>query len=129
MYCGYCGRKNLDEHSYCLGCGKPLEALSKNNITSNNDPGSSEIDYVDEVSVTEIHNILSKLKNIQPDSLSSDIPEGGINLKQYIEDFEKSILLKSLDKTKWNKKKAAELLGLNRTTLVEKLKKYGMMGK
>ena len=51
------------------------------------------------------------------------IPEEGINLKKTIEEFEKELLLEALEKTGWVKNKAANLLGLNRTTLVEKLKK------
>ena len=51
------------------------------------------------------------------------IPEEGINLKKMVEAFEKELLLEALEKTGWVKNKAANLLGLNRTTLVEKLKK------
>ena len=51
------------------------------------------------------------------------IPEDGINLKKTVEEFEKELLLEALEKTGWIKNKAANLLGLNRTTLVEKLKK------
>ena len=51
------------------------------------------------------------------------IPEEGINLKKTVEEFEKELLLEALEKTGWVKNKAAHLLGLNRTTLVEKLKK------
>ena len=51
------------------------------------------------------------------------IPEEGINLKKMVEEFEKELLLEALEKTGWVKNKAANLLGLNRTTLVEKLKK------
>ena len=51
------------------------------------------------------------------------IPEEGINLKKIVEEFEKELLLEALEKTGWVKNKAANLLDLNRTTLVEKLKK------
>jgi len=51
------------------------------------------------------------------------IPEEGINLKKMVEGFEKELLLEALEKTGWVKNKAANLLSLNRTTLVEKLKK------
>ena len=56
------------------------------------------------------------------------IPEEGINLKKTVEDFEKELLLEALEKTGWVKNKAANLLGLNRTTLVEKLKKLKITG-
>ena len=51
------------------------------------------------------------------------IPDAGISLKTVVDDFENSLILKALDKTNWNKNRAATLLRLNRTTLVEKLKK------
>jgi len=51
------------------------------------------------------------------------IPKEGINLKKTVEEFEKELLMEALEKTGWVKNKAANLLGLNRTTLVEKLKK------
>lgn len=54
---------------------------------------------------------------------TSSIPDTGISLKNVVDDFENSLILKALDKTNWNKNRAATLLRLNRTTLVEKLKK------
>jgi len=56
-------------------------------------------------------------------SLLGGLPAEGINLKKTVEDFEKELILEALAKTNWVKNKAAVLLGLNRTTLVEKLKK------
>ena len=51
------------------------------------------------------------------------IPDEGINLKKLVEGFEKELLVEALENTGWVKNKAAILLSLNRTTLVEKLKK------
>ncbi len=51
------------------------------------------------------------------------IPDTGISLKDVVDDFENTLILKALKKTNWNKNQAANLLQLNRTTLVEKLKK------
>ena len=56
-------------------------------------------------------------------SFRMGIPDEGINLKKLVEGFEKELLIEALEKTGWVKNKAAILLGLNRTTLVEKLKK------
>jgi DNA-binding NtrC family response regulator len=52
-----------------------------------------------------------------------DIPEEGINFDAAVEHFEKRLLLKALEKTNGVKTKAAALLHMNRTTLVEKVKK------
>ena len=51
------------------------------------------------------------------------IPDRGISFKSVVSKFENELILKALKKTHWNKNKAASLLNLNRTTLVEKIKK------
>jgi nitrogen regulation protein NR(I) len=51
------------------------------------------------------------------------LPDAGINLNSVLENMEKKLILSALEKTGGIKNKAAELLGLNRTTLIEKLKK------
>lgn len=56
-------------------------------------------------------------------STTVQIPEEGISFKTVVSDFENELILKALEKTDWNKNKAASLLKLNRTTLVEKIKK------
>jgi DNA-binding NtrC family response regulator len=40
--------------------------------------------------------------------------------------YEAHLILAALERTHWNKNKAAQLLGLNRTTLLEKIKKLGL---
>jgi len=52
------------------------------------------------------------------------LTEEGINLNSAVTEFEKALILQSLEKTQWVKNKAAQLLNLNRTTLVEKIKRY-----
>jgi DNA-binding NtrC family response regulator len=54
------------------------------------------------------------------------MPEEGINLKQMVEEFEKELIIEALEKTNGVKNQAATLLGLNRTTLVEKIKKMNI---
>jgi transcriptional regulator with GAF, ATPase, and Fis domain len=55
------------------------------------------------------------------------LPREGINLKEAVDRYETTIILAALERCSWVKNKAATLLGLNRTTLVEKLKKKGLM--
>jgi DNA-binding NtrC family response regulator len=55
------------------------------------------------------------------------IPENGINLNQVVSSIEEDLIMQALDRTKWNKNRAAKLLRLNRTTLVEKLRKKGLI--
>jgi len=49
-----------------------------------------------------------------------------IDLKAYLVEIECGLILAALDKTDWINAQAAKLLGLQRTTLVEKLRKYGL---
>jgi DNA-binding NtrC family response regulator len=49
--------------------------------------------------------------------------DAGVDLRKAVENFENQLIRAALDKTNWNKKRAAELLGINRTTLVEMLKR------
>jgi len=51
------------------------------------------------------------------------IPDEGISFKDVVGRFEKDLLVCALKKTNWNKNQAANLLRLNRTTLIEKIKK------
>jgi transcriptional regulator with PAS, ATPase and Fis domain len=51
------------------------------------------------------------------------LPDHGIDLRNAVESFENQLIRQALERTKWNKKQAATLLGLNRTTLVEMLKR------
>lgn len=55
-----------------------------------------------------------------------DIPEGGVNFNTLISELERRLILRSLQATGGNKKRAASLLQLKRTTFVEKLKRMGM---
>ncbi len=41
-------------------------------------------------------------------------------------EFEKDLILRALEKTNWVKNRAAELLRIKRTTLVEKIKRYSL---
>jgi transcriptional regulator with GAF, ATPase, and Fis domain len=53
-----------------------------------------------------------------------DIDEDGISFNTAVTEFEKSLILQSLEKADWVKNRAAKLLQLKRTTLVEKIKRY-----
>ena len=63
------------------------------------------------------------LKNGLQQSFFMGLPAGGMSLKNAVEEFERGLILEALEKTNWVKNKAAGLLELNRTTLVEKIKK------
>ncbi len=54
------------------------------------------------------------------------IPENGISFNTAVTGFERELILQALNRTNWVKNKAAKLLNLNRTTLVEKMKKINL---
>jgi two-component system response regulator PilR (NtrC family) len=51
------------------------------------------------------------------------LPETGLDLEASVNMVERRLILQALDRTQGNKRKAAELLRVKRTTLVEKLKR------
>ena len=55
------------------------------------------------------------------------LPAGGICLNSAVDAFENNLIQQALARTKGNKKEAATLLNLKRTTLIEKLKKKNMV--
>ncbi len=57
---------------------------------------------------------------------SIDIPEDGLDFNTVVSELERRLILRSLEATGGNKKRAASLLRLKRTTFVEKLKRIGM---
>jgi transcriptional regulator with PAS, ATPase and Fis domain len=52
-----------------------------------------------------------------------DLPETGVDLRIFLTQLEERLISQALERTGGNKNRAAELLGLNRTTLVEKLRR------
>lgn len=96
--------------------------------------------------VRELENVIERLvilrggNTIQPEDLPAkifrhnplatdlyktifELPEEGVDIKQVLSDIEDSLIMQALDRTKGNKNKASKLLKLNRTTLIEKMKK------
>ncbi|MFH1223744.1 MAG: sigma-54 dependent transcriptional regulator [Pseudomonadota bacterium] len=57
------------------------------------------------------------------------MPEDGVDLNVVIRGLEDDLIMQALTKTNWNKNQAAKLLKLNRTTLVEKLRKRGAINR
>ena len=54
-----------------------------------------------------------------------DLPEDGLDLDAFVAQIERELIERSLERTGGNKGRAAKLLNLKRTTLVEKLKRHG----
>lgn len=56
--------------------------------------------------------------------LLPELTAEGVSLSTAVSEFEKNLIYQSLEKTDWVKNKAAKLLQVKRTTLVEKIKRY-----
>ncbi|EHQ58611.1 response regulator with CheY-like receiver, AAA-type ATPase, and DNA-binding domains [gamma proteobacterium HIMB55] len=89
--------------------------------------------------VEPLHDQLDSLPENEPEDLSAlfapppTIPvapptpvhiDEPINLKQHMADTERSLIISALEQTGWVNAHAAKLLTLQRTTLVEKMRKY-----
>src|SRR5262249_20738700 len=59
-----------------------------------------------------------------PEALQARV--GGANLKAALANPERQIILDALENNGWNRQDTAEMLGINRTTLYKKMKKYGI---
>jgi DNA-binding NtrC family response regulator len=78
--------------------------------------------------VITLSDLPERIQKIPPQdqSLPLDIPEEGIFLDTAVNEFERKLILQALIKTGWVKNKAAQLLNLNRTTLIEKIKRQNL---
>ncbi len=97
--------------------------------------------------IRELENLVERLSVMVEGNLvqPSDLPEyifckthqidttsvlgvfkNGIGFNQAVEEYQKTLILYALEQTHWVKARAAELLKMNRTTLVEKIKKMNI---
>ena len=60
-------------------------------------------------------------------TLAPRVPSTGLDFNGVVGRFETELIQQALGHTDWNKNRAAGLLGLNRTTLIEKIKKRGIV--
>jgi DNA-binding NtrC family response regulator len=69
-------------------------------------------------------------ESIRPESpirsFAPRLPASGLDFNDVVTRFENDLIAQALEQTHWNKNRAAQLLGLNRTTLIEKIKKRGL---
>ncbi len=80
----------------------------------------------EELTAHNLSSYLSEQPLLKKGPIDIEIPNEGIDLEKMVEDLERSLLLKALDKTKGIKKKAAELLHINFRSMRYRLEKYGL---
>ena len=56
----------------------------------------------------------------------TEIPDSGFCLSKVIAAYERKLIIRALEQTGWVKNRAAKLIQVNRTTLLEKMKRHGV---
>lgn len=79
-----------------------------------------------EIQLTDIPKKFLTQVPINPLTTESEVQEGNLDFNSAVDAYENALISNALKKTGWNRNRAASLLGLNRTTLVEKIKKKGL---
>jgi two-component system NtrC family response regulator len=75
----------------------------------------------DSITTAELPEKLTKRKGGVEDIILN-LPDEGVSL----EDLEKSLIVKALEKHRGNQTRAAEFLGITRPTLIYRMEKYGL---
>lgn len=79
--------------------------------------------------VVDVMDLPEKYRRTQDVSMNVnqiEIPDNGMDFNTAVDNYENALIMQALQKTGWNRNQAALLLKLNRTTLVEKIKKKGL---
>ncbi len=61
-----------------------------------------------------------------PNAFAAELPPEGVDLEAMVAKFEKDLMLQALARTRWMKKEAAKLLGLNFRSFRYRVEKYGI---
>ena len=68
----------------------------------------------------EVHRVIALAQG------DTEFPDEGVKLKQHLLGIERCLITQALEKAEGNVSKTARLLSLQRTTLIEKINKYGL---
>ncbi|HUL36405.1 MAG TPA: sigma-54 dependent transcriptional regulator [Thermodesulfobacteriota bacterium] len=79
-----------------------------------------------ELTPNNLNSYLSESPLLKKGAMDIEIPNEGIDMEKMVEELERTLLLKALDRTKGIKKKAAELLHINFRSMRYRLEKYGL---
>jgi len=78
-----------------------------------------------------VEDLPDRLLGTQPAATAAqdvhEIPAEGFFLNGVVADFEKRLIVQALEQTGGIRNRAAKLLNVNRTTLIEKMKRFGLM--
>ena len=109
--------ENVVERAVLLSIGPmiSLEDLSAKIRSGSERPSPAVV-----VDIEAVSGVMKAAERVEP------LPETGIDLRSTMEEFENNLIRQALERTGWNKNRAAQLLGINRTTLVEMVKRKGL---
>ena len=125
---------------FCMEQNVPQKKISDEAlqyITNHNWPGNvRQLENIMEMAVTlsgqrellDVNDFPAVCQTAKSAGTVSEIefPNEGVNFNTVVSDLEKRLILQSLEVARGNKKKAATLLRLKRTTFVEKLRRMGV---
>lgn len=125
--------ENLVQHMSILYCGETIdindlpEKYQQQSLVSTKP--SSPVD----LSVQPDERFALHFESPEPAPHTNSHPEinweeGSVDFKKLINDFESKLIIQAMRMTEGNKKEAAKLLNLKRTTLLEKIKKKELNG-
>ena len=82
----------------------------------------------DEIQVADLPDLAGHVRPYLRDTPLNEfiLPSEGIDIDGCIQRFQHDMMLQALERTHGNKTVAAELLGLNRTTFIERMRRYGL---
>lgn len=116
----------------CSGKEVQLDDLPER-ITENFDPHHVDQELIDKIMEDTPPTADASAAAIEspqksPLPTADEWEEGQVDFNELINDYESQLILQAMKMTKGNKKEAAKLLNLKRTTLLEKIKKKELQG-
>ena len=115
-------RISPDAHQILLNYDYPGNVRELQNIIER----AVALESSQELTLNNLSSYLSEQPLLKKGPIDIEIPSEGIDLEKMVEDLERTLLLKALDRTKGIKKKAAELLHINFRSMRYRLEKYGL---
>jgi sigma-54 specific flagellar transcriptional regulator A len=107
-----------------LAVARTLDPLADLKYLADDEPTTAELAIADEMLSAPVNGVANGNVVELPSQVA--LPAEGMDLRAYLEHLERSLILKALEAADGTVAQAARLLGLRRTTLVEKLRKYNL---
>lgn len=100
-------------------------------LRAGGDPGLAEAGLDEQIAITlpeddEPEGLHALMEAMTEPARDPVLPEEGMDLRAYLEQIERSLIEQALQRSRHVIAHAAQHLGLRRTTLVEKIRKYGL---